>query len=46
MTDYRDKHTFAICAYKECGFLEEQIESILNQTVKSSVLIEDRKSVV
>lgn len=40
MTDYRDKHTFAICAYKECGFLEEQIESILNQTVKSSVLIE------
>ena len=32
-------HTFTICAYKESPFLEECIQSILAQTVKSNVLI-------
>lgn len=32
-------HTFAICAYKESPFLEECIQSILKQNVKSEVLI-------
>ena len=32
-------HTFAICAYKESPFLEECIQSILAQTVKTKVLI-------
>lgn len=32
-------HTFSICAYKESPYLEECILSILNQTVKSDVVI-------
>lgn len=32
-------HTFAICAFKESPYLEECIISILNQTVKSDVMI-------
>ncbi len=32
-------HTFAVCAYKESGFLEECILSLLNQTIKSTVVI-------
>lgn len=32
-------HTFTICAYKESPFLEECIQSIQAQTVKSKVLI-------
>lgn len=36
MTD----HTFAICAYKECQYLDELIRSLLDQTVKSRIIIE------
>lgn len=36
---YWNDHTFVICAYKESRYLEECIESILAQTVKSHVLI-------
>ena len=32
-------HTFVICAYKESGYLEECIKSILNQNIKSNVII-------
>ena len=32
-------HTFVICAYKESDYLEECIKSILNQTVKSNIII-------
>jgi len=32
-------HSFVICAYKESQFLEECIQSILRQTVKSKVLL-------
>ena len=32
-------HTFAICAYKNSPYLEECIKSILNQTIKSNVII-------
>lgn len=31
--------TFVVCAYKECEYLEESIDSILNQTVKANILI-------
>lgn len=37
--DYSDKHTFVICAYKESSFLEECIESLKNQTVKSTIIM-------
>ena len=33
------KHTFAICAYKNSPFLEGCIKSIINQSVKSDVII-------
>lgn len=32
-------HTFVICAYKESKYLEEMIISLLNQTVKSNIII-------
>jgi len=32
-------HTFAICAYKESPFLEECVQSVINQEVKTNVLI-------
>lgn len=32
-------HTFVICAYKESKYLEECIESLLNQSIKSRILI-------
>ena len=32
-------HTFVICAYKESPFLEECIQSLLCQTIKSHILI-------
>lgn len=32
-------HTFAICAYKESPYLEECIRSVVNQSVKSSVIL-------
>lgn len=32
-------HTFVICAYKESKYLEECIKSLLNQNVKSNIII-------
>lgn len=32
-------HTFVICAYKESGYLEECIKSIINQNVKSNIIM-------
>lgn len=32
-------HTFAICAYKESEFLEECIQSVVGQTVKTNVIL-------
>lgn len=34
-----DKHTFAICAYKESSYLEECIKSVIEQEIKSKVII-------
>lgn len=34
-----DNHTFVICAYKESKYLEECIKSVINQNVKSNILI-------
>lgn len=34
-----ENHTYAICAYKESVFLEECIKSVLNQTIKSKVIM-------
>ena len=38
MKEYKN-HTFIICAYKESQYLEECIKSLLNQTIKSNVII-------
>lgn len=32
-------HTFAICAYKQSKYLEECIKSVVNQTVKTNIII-------
>ena len=40
MRDISDLHTFVICAYNECGYLEELIESLEGQTVRSTVIME------
>ena len=37
--DISKKHTFVVCAYKESQYLEECIQSVLNQNVKSKVII-------
>lgn len=38
--NYSNKdHTFAVCAYKESPFLEETIISLVNQTVKTNIII-------
>lgn len=34
-----DRHTFAIAAYKESKYLEDCVKSLINQTVKSNILI-------
>ncbi|WP_192986721.1 glycosyltransferase family 2 protein [Carnobacterium mobile] len=34
-----DDHTFVICAYKESQFLEDCIQSLLEQTVQSKIII-------
>lgn len=39
MEEYVNKHTFAICAYKESDYLEDCIQSVCNQSVKSKVII-------
>lgn len=38
MKEYKN-HTFVICAYKESRYLEKCIESVINQTVKSNIII-------
>ena len=38
MTETKN-HTFVLCAYKESQFLEECVQSLLAQTVKSKILI-------
>ena len=38
MTEIKN-HTFVLCAYKESQFLEECVQSLLAQTVKSKILI-------
>ena len=37
--DRFENHTFIICAYKESQYLEECIKSVLNQKVKSNIII-------
>lgn len=39
MGDNRFSHTFVICAYKESEYLEECIKSLLNQTLRSRILM-------
>ena len=39
MTYTTNDHTYVLCAYKKSAFLEECVESILKQTVKSNILI-------
>lgn len=34
-----NSHTFAICAYKQSQFLEDHISSLINQTVKSKIIM-------
>ena len=34
-----NNHTFVICAYKESEYLEECIKSLMNQTIKSNIII-------
>lgn len=34
-----NNHTFIICAYKESPYLDKCIQSLLNQTVKSSIIM-------
>lgn len=39
MKDYSSIHTFVLCAYKESAFLEKCLLSLINQTVKSKIII-------
>lgn len=40
MTKYSGKdHTYVICAYKESAYLEDCILSLLNQTIKSNIVM-------
>lgn len=34
-----ENHTFVICAYKESQYLEECIKSVVNQNVKSNIIV-------
>lgn len=34
-----DDHTFAVCAYKENPYLDETVQSLLNQTLATNILI-------
>lgn len=38
MNEFKN-HTFIVCAYKESPYLEECIKSVLNQNVKSNIII-------
>ena len=31
--------TFVVCAYKECAYLEESVRALVNQTVKTNIMI-------
>jgi len=35
----KENHTFALCAYKESAYLEDAVKSLINQTVKSKIII-------
>lgn len=37
--DVSDRHTFVVCAYRESPYLSECIESLLDQTVSSGILM-------
>ena len=39
MKDFRNRHTFAICAYGDSPYLTECLDSLLRQTVKSTILL-------
>lgn len=39
MTDCSSLHTFVICAYKDNPFLEECIRSLMEQSVRSSIIL-------
>ena len=39
MEEGYNNHTFVVCAYKTSEYLEECIESLINQTVKSNIII-------
>lgn len=39
MKDFSDIHSFVVCAYQESEFLEECVHSLVNQTVKSRILM-------
>lgn len=32
-------HTFAVCAYRESPYLDECVESLLAQTVRTNVIV-------
>ena len=34
-----ENHTFVICAYKENPYLENTVKTLLNQTVKSKIIL-------
>lgn len=34
-----DDFTFVVCAYQECDYLEQAVESVINQTVKGRIMI-------
>lgn len=39
LKDPKKYHTFAICAYKESEYLEDCIESLLNQSIQSNIIM-------
>ena len=39
MVEKFNDHTFVICAYKESKYLEEVVKSLLDQTLKSNIII-------
>lgn len=36
---YKTDHTFVVCAYKDSPFLEECVKSVVNQSVKTNVIV-------
>lgn len=38
MTEFKN-HTFVVCAYKESEYLEECVKSLINQSVKSNIIM-------